>query len=131
MHGWDTSVLAGAPAAKERSPTGETVGMGPTRRARVVPQPVLVAQTGVLQSKERARAPAASAPTRPAGWGAWLQIGFAARAFRISSAFSLAFAQKQKLDRALANTLSVTEIPLGRSLTTERGTKWRAKTKLA
>jgi len=55
--------------------------MGPTGRARVGPQLVLVAQTGG-QARERARAPAAAAPTRPAGWGAWLQIGFAARAFR-------------------------------------------------
>ena len=36
---------------------------------------------GTGQARERVRAPAAAAPTRPAGWGAWLQIGFAARAF--------------------------------------------------
>ena len=55
--------------------------MGPTGRARVGPQLGHVTKTGG-NSMERARAPAAAAPTRPAGWGAWLQIGFAARAFR-------------------------------------------------
>jgi len=79
-------------AACSRLITGETVGMGPTGRAPVGPQLVLVAQaqTG-RQARERVRAPAAAAhylrlprtaaPTWPAGWGAWLQIGFAARAF--------------------------------------------------
>jgi len=54
--------------------------MEPTGRARVGPQIILVAQTGG-QARERAQAPAAAAPTRPAGCGTWLQVGFAARAF--------------------------------------------------
>jgi len=37
-------------------------------------------QPVAIKARERAQAPAAAAPTRPAGWGAWLQIDFAARA---------------------------------------------------
>jgi len=55
---------------------------------------------------KRARAPAAAAPTRPAGWGAWMRIGFAARAFR--HLFRWLFA-KTKLVSAFVKTLSVSQ----------------------
>jgi len=75
-----------------------------------------VAQTGG-QARERARAPAAAAPSRPTGWGAWLQIGFPAE---FSSAFLLAFSPKKNSSalpakrsafRKILTKLSSTAVP--------------------
>jgi len=58
---------------------------------------------------ERARAPAAAAPTRPAGWGEWLRIGFAARAFGFFVGFFfffVGFFAKTKLVSAFGKTLT-------------------------